>query len=30
MAYHETRYLALKTALLALLEAEDQRPLEDP
>jgi hypothetical protein len=29
MAYHETRYLALKTALLALLEAEDLRPLED-
>jgi hypothetical protein len=29
MAYHETRYLALKTALLALLEAEDLKPLED-
>jgi hypothetical protein len=29
MAYHETRYHALKTALLTLLEAEEMRPLEE-
>lgn len=28
-AYHETRYRALRLALLALLEAEELRPLED-
>jgi hypothetical protein len=29
-AFHETRYRALRLALLALLEAEELRPLEDP